>query len=75
MTPAKRQFVIVNLLETDGPLSVRALGAKTGLDHTTIGNDLVELERAGVVSREKVALPRAKQGAFIWRLKMPVKAA
>jgi DeoR/GlpR family transcriptional regulator of sugar metabolism len=68
MTPAKRQFVIVNMLETEGPMSVRALGALTGVDHTTLGNDLASLELAGVVSREKIARPKAKQGAFIWRL-------
>jgi len=68
MTPAKRQFVIVNMLETEGPLSVRALGALTGVDHTTLGNDLASLELAGVVKREQVRRPAFKQPAFIWRL-------
>jgi DNA-binding HxlR family transcriptional regulator len=68
MTPAKRQFVIYNFLEVEGPMNIRQLGAKTGIDQTTLGLDLSALERAKVVKRKKVARPGPKTPAFQWSI-------
>lgn len=63
-----REFVIVNVLETEGPQTVRSLGAKTGMDQTTIGLHLNALEKAGVLKREWIARPGPKQPAFQWSI-------
>lgn len=68
MKPAARQFVIVNVLETEGPLNVRQLGAITGFDQTTLGLHLNDLERSGVVKREAVGKPGPKRPAFQWSI-------
>lgn len=69
MTPASRQFVIVNMLETEGPMNLRQLGAKLGWDHSTIGLDLAALHKAGVVKRARVArFTGPKKPAFEWRI-------
>jgi len=63
-----REFVIVNVLETEGPMTVRGLGAATGMDQTTIGIHLNALEKAGVLKREQVARPGPKRPAFQWSI-------
>mgnify|MGYP000090006643 FL=1 len=74
MTPSKREFVLVNFLEFEGPLSIRALAEKTGCDQTTIGNDLNRLLEGGVVARDEVegwshgTLRAAKRSRYVWRL-------
>ncbi len=70
MTPASRQFVILNALETEGaPMNLRQLGEKTGWDHTTLNVELSRLLDAGVVARERVvAVTAAKKPAFEWRI-------
>lgn len=72
MTPAKRETVLVNFLEFEGPLSIRALAEKTGRDQTTIGNDLNRLLQSGVVKRQEVENWHAgadrKRSRYVWRL-------
>lgn len=70
MTPAKRETVLVNFLEFDGPLSTRALAAKTGWDQNTVGADLKRLFETGVVDRTENKRWRwePKTSRFVWRL-------
>lgn len=72
MTPSKREFVLVNFLEFEGPLSIRALAEKTGCDQTTIGNDLNRLLEGGVVARDEVENWHCgadrKRSRYRWRL-------
>lgn len=69
MTPASRQFVILNVLETaEAPMNIRQLGEKIGWDLTTIDIELRRLLSAGVVAREKVAQQGPKRPAFEWRI-------
>lgn len=72
MSPAKRETVIVNFLEFEGPLTIRALAEKTGRDQSGVGEDLNRLLRSGVVAREEVENWNARRGAkrprYVWRL-------
>ena len=66
-----RKFLIVTTLETFGPhLSLRELGRKTNLDHTTLHKDLKRLVEAGVASRETMPLKHhPKSPNHVWSLK------
>lgn len=74
MNAAKRETVIVNFLEFDGPMTIRELAAKTGRDQTGVGNDLNRLLQGGVVARDEVegwshgTLRAAKRSRYVWRL-------
>ncbi len=72
MTPAKRETVLVNFLEFEGPLSIRALAEKTGRDQTSVGNDLNRLLQSGVVARDEVENWHCgadrKRSRYRWRL-------
>lgn len=52
MNQELRRCAILTTLES-GPLTVRALGAKMGIDVNTIGRDLDWLVRAEIVAREE----------------------
>lgn len=68
---AAREWLIINALETFGPqMTVRALGRKTNMDHTTLSQDLRRLEQAGVIVRETMALKlHPKSPGHVWSLK------
>lgn len=72
MTPAKRETVLVNFLECEGPLSIRALAEKTGRDQSGVGDDLNRLLQSGVVKREQVENWHSgvdrKRSRYVWRL-------
>ena len=70
MIRERREFVIINALETFGPhLSLRQLGRQTNMDHTTLAADLRNLERAGVASRETMPLKfHSKSPVHVWSL-------
>lgn len=51
MKPENRRQVIANFLDNEGPMTVRALGEKTALEHSTIQRDLAIMETRGRVSR------------------------
>jgi len=72
VTPAKRETVLVNFLEFEGPLSIRALAEKTGRDQTSVGNDLNRLLQSGVVARDEVENWHCgadrKRSRYRWRL-------
>lgn len=72
MSPAKRETVLVNFLEFDGPMTIRELAEKTGRDQTGVGNDLNRLFQSGVVNREEVEGWRCgadrKRSRYLWRL-------
>lgn len=70
MTPASRQFVILNVLENEGkPMNLRQLGEKIGWAQDTIGLELRRLHKAGVVRRDRVAkFSGPKKPAFEWRI-------
>lgn len=69
MTPASRQFVILNMLENEGPMTVRGLGFKLGWDHTTIHLELGKLLKDRVVARKRLRRrQQAKKPEFEWRI-------
>lgn len=69
MTPASRQFVILNVLETEGkPMNIRQLGEKIGWDLTTIDIELRRLLQAGVVDRVQVARQGHKRPVYEWSI-------
>lgn len=49
---ARRRAHLAQILDDHGPLTLRELGRKTGIDITTIGADLRAMVSDGVVSKE-----------------------
>ena len=73
MTPAKRETVLVNFLEFDGPMTIRELAEKTGRDQTGVGNGLNQLFQSGVVNRARKSKAGgvariSKRSRYVWRL-------
>lgn len=72
MRPAKRRQVIANMLDHEGPLTIRELGALVSIDHTTISVDLHNMELEGIVSRTENegwrARPASKRSRFTYKL-------
>jgi predicted ArsR family transcriptional regulator len=76
MSPFARRRAILGCLSIS-PMTVREIGARISLDHTTIHLELANMEREGVVEREEnfavwrssasTARGRLKVSKFIWR--------
>lgn len=49
---ARRRQHLAQMLDDHGPMTLRELGRKTGIDITTIGADLRAMVSDGVVSKE-----------------------
>lgn len=70
--PEVRRLYLLNLLQQEGQLSVRACSAALGVSEVTIRNDLAVLEREGLLQRTwgGAMLPQQlrPEGAFMARL-------
>lgn len=49
---AARRDLLAKMLDEHGPMTLREMGRKSGIDITTIGVDLRRLAREGVVSKQ-----------------------
>lgn len=49
---ARRRDILATLLDEHGPLTLRDMGRKSGIDLTTIAADMRFLAREGVVSKQ-----------------------
>ena len=57
---ARRRQHLAQMLDDHGPLTLRELGRKTGIDITTIGADLRAMAGDGIVSKEGEAFQLAE---------------
>lgn len=70
--PEIRRLALLNLLQQEGQLSVRACSEALGVSEVTIRNDLAVLEREGLLQRTwggaMLRQPLRPEGAFLARL-------
>lgn len=63
--------VHIELAQSDEPMNIRQIGARIGLDHTTIYTALRDLEMHKLVKRTRISPSvggRAKQLMFAWEI-------
>lgn len=53
MKQESRRQVIVNFLDHEGPMTLRTLSAKSGMDQTTLQRDLDWLVAAEIVAKDE----------------------
>jgi len=72
MNQEGRRHVIMNFLEFDGPMTLRALSAKCGIDQSTLNSDIAWLEKAEMVAREEnpswTAFKGKSGGRYLYRM-------
>ena len=62
------QFSILAKLKRKGPMSINALAADMVMDRTTLGRNILPLERDGLISIEQVATDRRSKEVHLTKL-------